>query len=435
MFRSSGPRTLHGAFDWQTKQTPEALAVVCWSPGAPGHQTRLSYGQICARSWVLAAGLAECWPKGEGGLGIDAAPGLPPDVLAIELSRSHPDFLPLLVAASRLQLPFALLSTDLPQRKLQEDRAALVLRLLRPRLLVAEAAAEGRGVDTVALPLVANRGQSSYPFPGAQKDGHYQWRRTPAPEAPRPILCVLFTGGTRRTKAVQVTHEMLLHERATYREVWAPSGGPPVVLAHTSVYWGASALGQLSIALAHGGACVWTEVRETPALLDCILQERVTVLGLVPDQLDVLSAEPTRELPGVECVFTWGERLPRLVAERWRGHPRAALRELLIATEYWLSLWADPLGSSPGVLRTVRGVEIRLEPRAPRSWSGAARRWVPTSASSASRAPWSRRATSWLRKAELVASTAVPRAATPRFGPATSSAGSPEGWSTRAGWT
>ena len=59
-----------------------------------------------------------------------------------------------------------------------------------------------------------------------------------------------------------------------------------------------------------------------------------SALGVVPDHLDLLAPEsPSQELPSVEAVFTWGERLPVRVAERWRGH-RAVLRELLIATEY-----------------------------------------------------------------------------------------------------
>jgi acyl-coenzyme A synthetase/AMP-(fatty) acid ligase len=171
------------------------------------------------------------------------------------------------------------------------------------------------------------------------------------------ILCYMFTGGTQRTKIVKATHSMLLHERTAYKELWQPRN-LPVVLAHTSVYWGASALGQMSIAFAFGGTTVWTEAAEVGDLLKCIAMEGITVLGLVPDHLDLLAPQlPARELPNIEAVFTWGERLPRRLIDRWRGHPRAVLRELLIATEYWLALWADPFENA-GVLRNVCGADV-----------------------------------------------------------------------------
>jgi len=173
------------------------------------------------------------------------------------------------------------------------------------------------------------------------------------------ILCLMFTGGTSRTKIVQVTHAMVLHERVAYADLWQPSGQPAVVLAHTSVFWGASALGQLSIALAYSGTVVWTEASDATELRRCIAEERVNVLGVVPDHLDLLAPEsPSCELPNIDVVFTWGERLPRRTADRWRDHPRAVLRELLIATEYWLCLWADPLCDS--AFRIVRGTKVLI---------------------------------------------------------------------------
>lgn len=158
---------------------------------------------------------------------------------------------------------------------------------------------------------------------------------------------------------MQVSHAMVLHEHKAYRDLWSAKRSRTVVLAHTSVYWGASALGQLSIALAFSGTVVWTEAVDVADLHRCIKEEGVTVLGVVPDHLDLLAPEaPEHELPSVEIVFTWGERLPRRVADRWRSHSRAILRELLISTEYWLALYADPLGD--GTLRTVSGVETRV---------------------------------------------------------------------------
>jgi len=82
------------------------------------------------------------------------------------------------------------------------------------------------------------------------------------------------------------------------------------------------------------------------------------VLGLVPDQLRVLAEDPAIDLPGIRGVFTWGERLPPTVAERWRGYPQAKIRELLISTEYWLSLYAAPLEDGGRYMRVIGGTKL-----------------------------------------------------------------------------
>ncbi|CAD7972662.1 unnamed protein product, partial [Amoebophrya sp. A120] len=47
----------------------------------------------------------------------------------------------------------------------------------------------------------------------------------------------------------------------------------------------------------------------------------------------------------VDLIFTWGEKLPDHLAEKFRGV--CAIRELLIATEYWLCLYRDPFDEMP----------------------------------------------------------------------------------------
>ena len=72
--------------------------------------------------------------------------------------------------------------------------------------------------------------------------------------------------------------------------------------------------------MAFGGKVVWTGSVDVLELRRCIEAESVTVLGLVPDHLDLLAhTDPARELPTVEVVFTWRDRLPHRVADRWRG--------------------------------------------------------------------------------------------------------------------
>lgn len=342
---SGHPSTFHGAFDDQAAQTPRKAASVAWFQGG---RCCLSYDDLRIRSLALAHGIQRVLCSTQ------QAVHRPNAVLALQVPRVHADFVPLLLAASRCGLPFVLLSTDLPDKGLEAKRNSMILGHFQPVLLIMDAASQGAGSPTgdalaMSVEEVAATGDSPVPAAETRSNGDA------APAC--STLCFMFTGGTQRTKAVEATHAMVLHERQAYKELWRPHHNPPVVLAHTSVYWGASALGQLSIALAFGGCVVWTEASEVADLRRCIDEELVTVLGVVPDHLDLLApSDAATELPSVEVVFTWGERLPRRLAERWRAHPRAVLRELLIATEYWLCLWADPLGD--GVLRSVNATEL-----------------------------------------------------------------------------
>lgn len=339
---SAALAAFHEVYDAQAARSPKVPAVVC---RGPLRRQVLTYEALCERSAVLAAGLAQLAVR-------ETAPRDINLVVAVHLPRTNLDFVPLLVAVSRVGLTFCLLSTDLPEKALEEERNALIYKLLQPWLRVTSDTTGTNGCVAVSVDVLAASGAEALRL---EADTGSVRRGTPP--SPSSVLCLLFTGGTRRTKVVKVTHAMFLHERTVYREVWAPRSTRPIVLAHTSVFWGASALGQLSIALAYGGTAVLSEATEVPDMQRCIAEEGVTVLGVVPNHLDVLAPEsPDVEFPEVECVFTWGERLPRRVAERWRGHRRAALRELLISTEYWCSLYADPLDD--GTLRITSGVDI-----------------------------------------------------------------------------
>ncbi|CAJ1406898.1 unnamed protein product [Effrenium voratum] len=265
-----------------------------------------------------------------------AVMGTEPDagVVAIHLSREDADFLPSLLAVSRAGARCVLLSKDLPDAELQRSRNDFAIKTLQPWLVI------GDGPDAV-LPAALAAEAASLNGLGQQH-----------PTDPG-VLCYMFTGGTFRTKVVAVTHRMFIHERKSYWEIWAPRH-TAVVLAHTSVYWAASALGQLSIALAYGGTAVLTEIADIAKLQRCVAEEKVNVLGVVPEHLDLLAPRP-QDFPEVEMIFTWGERLPHQLAQRWRGHG-ALLRELLISTEYWLCCWADPLAD--GLLRPVQAAQL-----------------------------------------------------------------------------
>lgn len=359
---ASAPRSFHALFDAQALASPDALAVAAArggsskdkveveSPELPAWCTSAStYTQVTSRSRILAAGLAATCPEGV----VSPAVGSP--LLAVQVPRTHPDFVPLLVAASRRGLPFVLLSTDLPDLAKEAQRNSWILENLQPSLLVkvdvdalADKAQSSVLTVTVAQLLAAAALDPSRGA-GIAKDPHIEADCT---------WCLLFTGGSQRLKVARCTHAMVLHEQTAYPRMAPLRGGPPRVLGNVSCFWPAAALGQLSIALAYGGCLVITEASEPLELRRAVESAQIDVLGLVPDQLGLLAQEPSRELPWVRLVFSWGERLPPNVARRWASHPRAQLQELLIATEYWLALCAEPLGPEPTTARPVAGAEV-----------------------------------------------------------------------------
>lgn len=332
---------LHELYDRQAQLTPQSPAFSCFQPARP--RVERSYEELQVRSREIAAGLHGILRS--GGNGQTLAP-----LVAVRLPRTHEDFLPLLVALSRCNATSVLMSTDLRDKELERSRNALIRRELRPALEVSAGAsseAEGDSAET---------GLRSVAVESLQGD----WDDTDlACDDETVPLCLLFTGGTTRGRCVAVTHAMVSHERDHYREV-LNMPAPVRVLANTSVYWGASALGQVSIALAYGGCAVFCEASEADDIRAVVAAESADVLGLVPDQLRTLADSPAADLPNLRAIFTWGERLPPAVAERWRSHPQARLRELLISTEYWLALYASPLEDAGRLLRIVRGVQMLI---------------------------------------------------------------------------
>lgn len=170
-------------------------------------------------------------------------------------------------------------------------------------------------------------------------------------------LCYMLTGGTTgASKCVTVAHAMAVHEVDAYPTIAPFLRAQDKVLQHTAVLWAASALGQIDLALSFGASsCV-----SNAADQESINSHGATVLGIVPSTLEVL--EP-HAVPSVRCVFTWGEALSRVVAQRWRGSGISVL-ELLISTEYWLSFVCDGLTSNVGrsIYQAVVGTEFGVLP-------------------------------------------------------------------------
>eukprot|EP00971_Amphidinium_carterae_P276659 5490345-Amphidinium_carterae.2 len=339
---------LHDLYDKQASKTPGACAVVSLSGKCA--RVEANYAEVCKRSLLIANGLRSGHLQAAARATVveaakDAGATL---VVAVHLPRTHVEFLPLLLALSRCNATVVAMSTDLKAKELETKRNLLIIQELKPALLITsegEVPSGGNALKVTVEQLCAD-GQVQQPCPEVQQ-------RLDAP------LYFMFTGGTTRGRCVSVTHKMFEHEKKHYPNCVGKLHQPRV-LANTSVYWGASALGQVSIALAFGGCAVFCEAIDEDAIRTVITSESITIAGLVPDQLRVLATRPELEFPLLEVIFTWGEALPLSVAEPWRRHPRCKLRNLLISTECWLSLYSLPLEDNGKTFRSIPGVELHV---------------------------------------------------------------------------
>lgn len=277
-----------------------------------------------------------------------------------------------LVAAMRLGLPVAMMSTDLPDKQLEEARNQQIGRELQPVVVVDEDFEEAaRKMDGVlgTITAVSTFFTASSPYDSD--------RVPPASRSRADALFYSYTGGTTgggaRAKCVVVTHAMALHEAEAYaaliREVWPPrTPFPSRVLQQTPTYWAASCVGQIDIALALGGCIVVAlaqPARDITTVTALAIQRlSVDVMGAVPSFLALL--EP-QECKSIRWLLSWGEALPSATIARWRASDRA-ISDLLIATEYWLCLHSTTVGlegqnglGSRSAFRAVRGASVRVE--------------------------------------------------------------------------
>mmetsp|Transcript_73297 Transcript_73297/g.238503 ORF Transcript_73297/g.238503 Transcript_73297/m.238503 type:complete len:1084 (+) Transcript_73297:2-3253(+) len=337
------------AFDGLARELPEHVAVCC----SGTDEESMTWAGLQAASEAVAAAVV-----GE----LSAAPTT--ELVALLAQRS-PLWLAGTVGILRCGLPFVWMGGgELPPRKrhIEAARNAEILRTLRPGLVLLgedvpdavvpdweEAASQAGGVRPHLFTLSPALLRSRPALPTLVR-AH---RRGPLSQA----MCYMLTGGTTgSSKCVEVSHKMALHELRGYPHVAPSLSAQDRVLAHTPVLWAASALGQLDIALAFGAAiCV-----SSAADQEAIRAHGATVLGLVPSSLEAMDP---RSVPSVRCIFTWGEALSRVLAERWRSSG-VLLMELLISTEYWLSFVCDGTTSPAGrsIYSAVGGVEFGVLP-------------------------------------------------------------------------
>lgn len=271
--------------------------------------------------------------------------------------------------AVRLQVPVVALSRDLPDRAVEAKRNAEILAEHRPSLLIvdvdwAQLPVLDRGTRVVLFEQLWARAACT-PSGSAALAGHTSFSEASVDA----VLCYCYTGGTTKaSRCARVTHRMALHEVATYPHI-AKLGNEDRVFQQHSLYWGASAFGEVDIALAFGCALVFCEAWDTEGVVAGVRKHMVTCSGLVPS---VLAALEPKDVPSLKLVFTWGEALQARVARSWAR--KVHLLDLLISTECWLSLYADWTAAidivklCPGIEEpvpafcTVAGTAVRLEP-------------------------------------------------------------------------
>jgi len=350
------PTSLVDVFD-KLAQDSAVLPAVCGHCG-DGDASSFSWAELRHASLVVAHRVAaelveldveSCGDVGLGQLGLVAL-----------LACRSPVWLAATLGVLRCGRPFVWMGAgELPSknRHMEATRNMTILEVLGPRLILV-----GTGVVDEVVPDWGRAATAPRLLPLA--DGI-----TAAPVDPSPAMgrimaenshrtmCYMLTGGTTGiSKCVEVTHNMALHEVRAYPQVAPGLSAKDRVLQHTPVLWAASALGQLDIALTFGATiCICSDLEQ-----DTIAAHRVTVLGVAPSSLLALSPQV---VPSVRYVFTWGEEMPQVLAERWRKAGIEVL-SLLISTEYWLSFVNEGQTSSAGraIYRAIDGVDFAVLP-------------------------------------------------------------------------
>ncbi|CAE8603608.1 unnamed protein product, partial [Polarella glacialis] len=355
---------LHGILDLHAATHPESLAAV----DAGGAWT---YRELRDASASIAALLCS-----QGCSSTATAPQwtvhpLAPRPVAIAMPRGRLWYA-LCCACWRLGIPVAAASDDMPDKAAERERGARIARELKPLLAIVagdpQDAFPGLPSDCRVLSVeyfqaavdagVSGRCQGCAEFVAAAS--------AVSPESP---LLYCYTGGTtKHSKCAVITHAMALWEMAYYPVVLQGSmSRADRVLQYTSAYWGASAFGQLDMALAFGSCAVFVPTEPGAQGLALAVEEyEISVLGIVPSLLRAMYPGGPRSKPAcLKVVLTWGEKLQVKISRPWQE--LCTVIELLIATEYWLALhsdcttWLDPAdGQEKHVLRALPGLDMLL---------------------------------------------------------------------------
>lgn len=223
------------------------------------------------------------------------------------------------VGCSRAGVALVCHSRDLLDKKIENARMSAIQSLLSPILVITD--------DSF----------SSFMTPAPEPLSNTRERSS--------VMAYHFTGGsTSESKCVKITESMVVHELVSYPLILTGLTNPKKVLQNSSTYWPASAFGQLDIAIAFNACAVLSDGKIEKSVSD----HEIDCIGMVPSVLRSLEA-----ISSLKTIFTWGEPLPMDIALKWCT--RVQLIDLLIATEYWLSLYSV-------VTTPENGLEYKLVP-------------------------------------------------------------------------
>lgn len=313
------------AKDPTTSSLPAALE-------AKGSRRTVTYAQLSRLTNTVAANLAHC---------------LSSHPLCLLMHRTI-DWYAIFLACTKVGIPVVAASRDHPDKAQEIERLKDIVDLLHPSLIITDIP-----VDE-ALPAVIGNTCVMRSWELVSDQGY--------PDAhsaePAETMAYHFTGGTTcASKCVSISHQMAVHEVTTYPNI--TSVRPKRVLQNSSVFWPASAFGQIDIAIAFKACLVLSvEGGSTADEVNTFMTENdIDCIGVVPSVLRSLLSE----VASLRLVFTWGEALPPKIAHTWSS--RVTLIDLLTATEYWLSLYARISGDTWSY-SLVPSVVTHLEPTA-----------------------------------------------------------------------
>jgi len=340
LFGQTKPKALHDIIDLVAVRHPTRLVAI-------DDETSLSYSDLQLNSQHLA-----CLLLTQGLVPKSVQP------LGTLMQRSCV-WLTVYVATMRCGVPIVSLSVDMKDRRIEEERNLGIIKKLSLQLLIVRTSEKSPAHDHL-FQSAYDLGVKVFDMEELSASKSHYVSMASSPQLPavqeETLLAYMFTGGTTRaSKAVRANHAMALHELRTYSEVFPEGlcGSQLRFLQNSSAYWGAALYGQIDVALAGCGTIVISGASLPDDVADAINKFKVTAFGAVPS---VLAHIDPWQVPTVRLVISWAENLSDSIACRWCSN--VPLRDLLIATEFWLTFYA--LRHESRALRVVSGVDVRI---------------------------------------------------------------------------
>ena len=335
-----GDTSLDSVLDSHAARTP--LAEACRDSLDGSEPVTHTFEELRATSLILSSAIMERISSTSSSKNLQRPVG-------VCLDRGY-KWYSVYIACIRLGLPVAPMTQDISDLSASSLRNERIVRDLDPVLVITDSSTPA-SVFAICR-LTGARTVSIEELMASDISSLYSEKPLVIRDLQETPLGYVYTGGTTRaSKCVKVSHQMAMHEMKGYPEVAGKNiCAGDRVLQHSSSYWGATFLGQINIALAFGASVVFCS--NAADLSSVIEREKISVLGLVPSQLEAIAGR----CESLKTVFTWGEKLSRKTAMKWKNQV-ALLVELLVSTEYWLCLFAL---NGEDSFRILNSVDVRI---------------------------------------------------------------------------